>query len=227
MLGQVKQQIEAVFLQIAADQTDQQLTVTKDKLHAVSVSTSPSPIVLKKPMDRKIQESKKSNEVPEKVVFTEIVFSVQVNQYIEQIQTVELITIRKKNIYTSILNESIKNLRKRCYFDSSRQLLKIMSFNYNLFQYMQEMNKLVDSFNALNQPSGSLGVPEKPYGKKISLKAKKPAAMSCVVCAQNIQGLALICRKCKHGGHLSHLREWFTTSKTCPCCPCECFQLMK
>ena len=37
-------------------------------------------------------------------------------------------------------------------------------------------------------------------------------------------GLACVCLKCGHGGHLSHMRQWYDSDSGCPLgCKCKCF----
>ncbi len=33
------------------------------------------------------------------------------------------------------------------------------------------------------------------------------------------------CTKCRHGGHLDHIREWFTDLMVCPVVDCTCICL--
>ncbi|KAI7907105.1 WD40-repeat-containing domain protein [Cokeromyces recurvatus] len=37
----------------------------------------------------------------------------------------------------------------------------------------------------------------------------------CTICHQTVQGLYVWCQGCNHGGHLTHMKEWFTTEKQC------------
>ncbi|KAF4677465.1 WD repeat-containing protein 24 [Perkinsus chesapeaki] len=41
---------------------------------------------------------------------------------------------------------------------------------------------------------------------------------SCVVCGGNVKGLWLACQVCGHGGHVTHMSDWFATQghETCP-----------
>ncbi|KAI8647401.1 WD40-repeat-containing domain protein [Parasitella parasitica] len=38
----------------------------------------------------------------------------------------------------------------------------------------------------------------------------------CSLCHQTVRGLYVWCQGCNHGGHLSHMREWFAIEKLCP-----------
>jgi len=47
----------------------------------------------------------------------------------------------------------------------------------------------------------------------------------CCICDLHIIGLSQICRSCGHGGHMNHIKKYFsTTSSKCPhpTCDCEC-----
>ena len=47
--------------------------------------------------------------------------------------------------------------------------------------------------------------------------------LQCIVCQQPVKGLAVICRTCGHGGHIKHLKKWFTQEAICPSgCGCQC-----
>ncbi|KAI9322547.1 WD40-repeat-containing domain protein [Dichotomocladium elegans] len=38
----------------------------------------------------------------------------------------------------------------------------------------------------------------------------------CSICHQTVRGLYVWCQGCNHGGHLGHMREWFTNESLCP-----------
>ena len=45
----------------------------------------------------------------------------------------------------------------------------------------------------------------------------------CAVCRRHVAGLSLACPACGHGGHYSHLTQWFSTHQHCPAgCDCQC-----
>ena len=49
------------------------------------------------------------------------------------------------------------------------------------------------------------------------------AALRCSICRLPCPGLTALCPQCGHGGHLHHLRSWFSTHNTCPAgCGCYC-----
>ncbi|KAK3086097.1 hypothetical protein FSP39_013508 [Pinctada imbricata] len=51
----------------------------------------------------------------------------------------------------------------------------------------------------------------------------KNLAFNCVICHTGVKGLVNFCLSCGHGGHTSHLMEWFKTESVCPTgCGCTC-----
>lgn len=53
-------------------------------------------------------------------------------------------------------------------------------------------------------------------------KCKSVESSKCCVCKQVVRGLYAWCQGCSHGGHLVHLREWFSKNETCPKCGHAC-----
>lgn len=48
-------------------------------------------------------------------------------------------------------------------------------------------------------------------------------AFRCSICDIAVRGLFTICGRCGHGGHTSHLKEWFGKHEVCPTgCGCNC-----
>lgn len=48
-------------------------------------------------------------------------------------------------------------------------------------------------------------------------------AFCCSLCGIAVRGLFTVCASCGHGGHTSHLTEWFNKHSVCPTgCGCEC-----
>lgn len=48
-------------------------------------------------------------------------------------------------------------------------------------------------------------------------------AQRCVVCEMAVRGAVSVCGKCGHGGHLTHLQNWFARSRVCAAgCGCKC-----
>ena len=48
-------------------------------------------------------------------------------------------------------------------------------------------------------------------------------AVRCSICRLPCPGLTALCPQCGHGGHLHHLRSWFSQHQTCPTgCGCYC-----
>ncbi|DAZ97190.1 TPA: hypothetical protein N0F65_003821 [Lagenidium giganteum] len=50
-------------------------------------------------------------------------------------------------------------------------------------------------------------------------------AVKCSVCQLAVRGQSMFCMTCGHGGHVTHLREWFKHENACPTgCGCWCKQ---
>ncbi|WAR12457.1 WDR59-like protein [Mya arenaria] len=51
----------------------------------------------------------------------------------------------------------------------------------------------------------------------------KNQAFRCIICHTGVRGASNFCLNCGHGGHASHMREWFKTEIMCPTgCGCQC-----
>ena len=51
----------------------------------------------------------------------------------------------------------------------------------------------------------------------------KDFAFRCSICDTAVRGLFTFCEMCKHGGHLSHMVNWFSKNSYCPTgCGCQC-----
>uniref|UniRef100_A0A914WG71 WDR59/RTC1-like RING zinc finger domain-containing protein n=1 Tax=Plectus sambesii TaxID=2011161 RepID=A0A914WG71_9BILA len=51
-------------------------------------------------------------------------------------------------------------------------------------------------------------------------------AFRCCLCQMPVKGLWSVCPVCRHGGHVSHMEDWFTTYEFCPAgCGCSCLRL--
>lgn len=50
----------------------------------------------------------------------------------------------------------------------------------------------------------------------------------CQLCRIPVRGILSICLACGHGGHVGHLRDWFSTRARCPspACKCRCLEMM-
>lgn len=50
-------------------------------------------------------------------------------------------------------------------------------------------------------------------------------ALNCVICNIGVRGSANACLVCGHGGHTSHLEQWFSKNEVCPTgCGCKCLR---
>lgn len=53
----------------------------------------------------------------------------------------------------------------------------------------------------------------------------KYPAFNCSICHLGVKGASNFCLTCGHGGHASHMLEWFKEQNTCPTgCGCKCLQ---
>lgn len=51
----------------------------------------------------------------------------------------------------------------------------------------------------------------------------KKLALNCVICHISVRGSANCCIVCGHGGHTTHLQQWFARNDVCPSgCGCHC-----
>jgi hypothetical protein len=48
-------------------------------------------------------------------------------------------------------------------------------------------------------------------------------AFRCSICDNAVRGLFTVCAVCGHGGHLQHMKLWFSSNSQCPTgCGCDC-----
>ncbi|XP_039619537.1 GATOR complex protein WDR59-like [Polypterus senegalus] len=53
--------------------------------------------------------------------------------------------------------------------------------------------------------------------------ACKHLTFQCAICHVAVRGSSNFCLSCGHGGHTSHMMEWFCTQDVCPTgCGCHC-----
>ena len=48
------------------------------------------------------------------------------------------------------------------------------------------------------------------------IKRGRKMFTECAVCRVGVRGHAIYCLSCAHGGHVSHMREWFAAEPSCP-----------
>lgn len=59
--------------------------------------------------------------------------------------------------------------------------------------------------------------------KSCSCMHCKRLALNCVICHISVRGSANCCIVCGHGGHTTHLEQWFARNDVCPSgCGCHC-----
>ncbi|KAH8583434.1 WD40 repeat and RING finger domain-containing [Cryptosporidium sp. chipmunk genotype I] len=60
------------------------------------------------------------------------------------------------------------------------------------------------------------------FSKSGYTQVLKPASESCSICLEPVFGLYTRCLKCKHGGHIKHINDWFKEKTVCPMVDCKC-----
>ena len=69
------------------------------------------------------------------------------------------------------------------------------------------------------------------YHGSITSNSQSTTRIHCSLCLQPVLGQYVICAVCGHGGHLTHLHQWFSSSnlkhRFCPAKDCSCRCLMK
>ncbi|OII72797.1 WD40 repeat and RING finger domain-containing protein [Cryptosporidium ubiquitum] len=55
-----------------------------------------------------------------------------------------------------------------------------------------------------------------------SIRISNPVSEGCCVCLEPVFGLYTRCLRCKHGGHIRHIRNWFEDRTKCPMVECQC-----
>ena len=83
-----------------------------------------------------------------------------------------------------------------------------------LFALANEVIKQSDDqqVNQLNQRSTTVTV----GGGGASASQGKPPRARCSVCQLPVRGVYVWCQGCGHGGHVNHMRAWFSQSTECP-----------
>lgn len=87
----------------------------------------------------------------------------------------------------------------------------------------------IHSVRELNQQSTTLHTNCGDCGKPMNNAAgwycgrcKSARASDCAVCNRPVRGLYAWCQGCAHGGHLEHMRQWFSDHSKCPKCGHMC-----
>ena len=58
--------------------------------------------------------------------------------------------------------------------------------------------------------------------------SQQPTKPKCVYCRLPVKGHVSVCLSCGHGGHLSHMMEWFQNNHSCAAsCGCDCLSEME
>ncbi|CAM9206264.1 unnamed protein product [Discosporangium mesarthrocarpum] len=60
---------------------------------------------------------------------------------------------------------------------------------------------------------------------KNSCRSCKSLQVSCSVCQLPVRNMSNFCTACKHGGHATHIQDWFESHVVCPAgCGCHCLE---
>jgi hypothetical protein len=84
-------------------------------------------------------------------------------------------------------------------------------YKFNLLEERIELLKIINQ----NEKSNNDSVLDVKFEKNINI-------LKCSICRISVKGLTMLCFKCFHGGHLSHINNWFKNNKKCLNCDCNC-----
>lgn len=84
----------------------------------------------------------------------------------------------------------------------------------------------IANIGAINEQSTAVhtncGVCQKPMSSREGgyhcQKCKSSETSKCSVCENVVRGIYSWCSGCSHGGHIHHIRDWFSTNSKCPTC---------
>jgi len=119
-------------------------------------------------------------------------------------------------------------LREHCQVDQALLTLWIVSYiellqRRRLFSAANDVIRFsgIESVRNANQKSTTIhtGCPHcrKPlYKSGIQCDDCKKRTNVCSICHELVRGMYLWCQTCGHGGHATHIREWFRTNFACP-----------
>ena len=102
-----------------------------------------------------------------------------------------------------------------------------------IMKYLSRSTSFFESFDEAGPPldierifSLQMCNKEQETGVDISMNSQNeysPSSLRCTICDNVIRGLFVLCDSCGHGGHLSHMEEWFGEHRVCASgCGCEC-----
>lgn len=106
----------------------------------------------------------------------------------------------------------------------------LLSLRADLNKRLRYMYEEREVFGLMPKPQTSTGITifsECPRCRKPTTsnycRACSDYAFRCTLCDMAVRGLFTVCNKCGHGGHISHLHEWFGKNALCPSgCGCRC-----
>ena len=94
------------------------------------------------------------------------------------------------------------------------------STSSDLYQYLYE--HCDSKGHALMHPDSIKTAPQAVDFIILIQKEEKEKHELCSICKSKVSGSIVCCSKCSHGGHMSHIKGWFSKNSTCPVADCEC-----
>jgi len=126
-----------------------------------------------------------------------------------------------------VSKRSIKSLRARCGFcgqNFDKQSIEELASTLNTVQTEQKLlNVCLKCRNQLPRCAiclQSLGILN-PFMSKSGPQSLKPESVINLE-RPDQEHFFVWCQKCRHGGHLEHIEEWFSTHVECPVSECKC-----
>ena len=110
--------------------------------------------------------------------------------------------------------------------DSYMKAYADLLYRWKMFRASTEMLKCLSSSEESHHYTAVISVSCRDCGQTV----KGPrcvfchsVSVRCIICRLPCPGLTALCPKCGHGGHLEHLRSWFSQHQTCAAgCGCFC-----
>ena len=120
-----------------------------------------------------------------------------------------MVSSDNNKLYDSYMKAYADLLYRWKMFKASTEVLKCLSSNEDSHQFSAVIS--VSCGHCQQTVKG----PRCVYCHRVSVR--------CTVCRLPCPGLTAICPACGHGGHLHHLRDWFSHHQACAAgCGCHC-----
>lgn len=139
---------------------------------------------------------------------------------IKDIQTLAVITCfltlyDREHMSTSNNTRTLEILeeRQQKLFDHYKSIYAEILSRWELLNSKCQVLKCISEVEGSRTHDISIQIPITTY----------PTKLLCSVCHIRTQGLATFCPKCRHGGHMQHIQNWFVSNQECPeGCSCLC-----